>query len=291
MNRFFSCTLGCAVILTLAGCAFDEQPATPPAVSAPSIVAPRAPSNLWPSSAPAIRAASAILIDARTGQTLYEKNADAPRQVASTQKLLTGLIVAESDPLDAPVRISDEDTSVEPTKVGLRAGETYQRRQLLSAMMVKSANDCAAALARAHAGSIGAFAEEMNSLAYRCGATCSRFVNPHGLPAPQHSTARDMARIAYRAYRNPDLRRAMALRSYCFHYANGRVCFLDATDKLLAVSPCYNGMKTGYTQQAGKCLITSYNDGAREYILVQLGSHAPQIFNDAQTVIRWAALR
>jgi len=297
MPRHFSLLILSGALLALAGCAPEETYAPTPSAaqtltdSTPTEVAPSAPRGLWPSDAPPIRAVSAILIDARTGRTLYEKNADAPRQVASTQKLLTGLIVAESDPLDAPVRIAPEDTRVEPTKVGLRAGETYPRRQLLSAMMVKSANDCAAALARSHSGSIPAFSEEMNSLARRCGATCSRFVNPHGLPAAQHSTARDMARIAFRAYRNPDLRHTMALRSYCFHYANGRLCFLDPTDKLLAVSPCYNGMKTGYTEQAGKCLITSYSRGGREYILVQLGSHAPQIFNDAQTVIGWAERR
>jgi D-alanyl-D-alanine carboxypeptidase (penicillin-binding protein 5/6) len=292
MPRHFSLLILSGAMLALTGCALDEpsvsrQPA-PQASAAPLEVAPSAPRSLWPSDAPPIKAVSAILIDARTGRTLYEKNADAPRQVASTQKLVTGLIVAEQDPLDTPVRIAPEDTRVEPTKVGLRTGESYPRRQLLCAMMVKSANDCAAALARSHSGSIAAFAEEMNGIARRCGATCSRFVNPHGLPASQHSTARDMARIAFRAYRNPDLRQAMALRSYCFHYANGRLCFLDPTNKLLRISPCYNGMKTGYTESAGKCLITSYSRGGRELILVQLGSHAPQIFNDAQNVIAWA---
>lgn len=282
-------------ILALAGCALDETAVPRQTVSqsaaAPVEIAPHAPCSLWPADAPPIRAVSAILIDARTGRTLYQKNADAPRQVASTQKLLTGLIVAEQDPLDAPVRIAPEDTRVEPTKIGLRAGETYARRQLLCAMIVKSANDCAAALARSHAGSIPAFAQEMNRTAERCGADSSHFANPHGLPAAQHSTARDMARIAFRAYRNPDLRQAMALRSYCFHYANGRLCFLDPTNRLLRISPWYNGMKTGYTDGAGKCLITSYSRGGRELILVQLGSHAPQIFNDAQNVIAWAERR
>lgn len=295
MSRHFLFPILGGVILALAGCALEDQPVRRQSVSQtagePLEVAPRAPRSLWPADAPPIRAVSAILIDARTGRTLYEKNADAPRQVASTQKLLTGLIVAEQDPLDAPVRISPEDTRVEPTKIGLRAGETYPRRQLLCAMMVKSANDCAAALARSHAGSIPSFAYEMDRTAERCGATNSHFVNPHGLPAGQHSTARDMARIAFRAYRNPDLRQTMALRSYCFHYANGRLCFLDPTNKLLRISPCYNGMKTGYTESAGKCLISSYSRGGRELILVQLGSHAPQIFNDAQNVIAWAERR
>ncbi len=275
--------------LLLSGCA-PEEPSVPvqSAVSTPLVVAPQAPRPIWPADAPPILADSAILIDARTGQTLYQKNADRLRQVASTQKLLTGLIVAEQDPLDSPVRIAREDTLVEPTKLGLRTGETYTRRQLLRAMLVKSTNDCAAALARSHSGTIGGFAAEMDRLASRCGATCSHFVNPHGLPARQYSTARDMARIAFRAYRNPDLRDAMAMRSYCFHFANGKLCFLEPTNRLLLRSPFFNGMKTGYTESAGKCLISSYSRGGRELILVQLGSHAPRIFDDAQLMTAWA---
>jgi D-alanyl-D-alanine carboxypeptidase (penicillin-binding protein 5/6) len=280
------------IAILLSGCALDEpqQAERMPAPSQPVVVAPDAPRSLWPSDAPPIRAASAILIDARTGRTLYQKNADEPRQVASTQKLVTALIIAEQDPLDGPVRISREDTSVEPTKVGIRAGESYPRRQLLRAMLVHSANDCASALARSHAGSLSEFAGEMNSLAARCGATCSHFVNPHGLPAPQHSTARDMVRIAFRAYRNPDLRDAVALHSYCFRYANGRLCNLEPTNKLLIRDPHCNGMKTGYTEAAGKCLITSYSKGGKDYILVQLGSHARYIFDDAARMMQWAQL-
>jgi D-alanyl-D-alanine carboxypeptidase (penicillin-binding protein 5/6) len=282
-----------AVILLLTGCALEQSPVpVAPAGNVPApVVAPSEPSSLWPSGAPPIRAVSAILIDARTGRTIYQKNADESRQVASTQKLVTALIVAEQDPLDAPVRIAREDTTVEPTKVGLRAGESYPRRQLLRAMMIKSANDCAAALARSHSGTISLFAGEMDRIALRCGANGSHFVNPHGLPAAQHSTARDMARIAFRAYRNPDLREAMALRSYCFHYANGKLCFLDPTNKLLNRSPFFNGMKTGYTEAAGKCLISSYSKGGREFILVQLGSHAPAVFDDAEKMMHWATSR
>ena len=283
------------VFVLLSGCALEEnrqpQAGRTPASSQPVVVAPDATRSLWPADAPLIRAVSAILIDARTGRTLYQKNADEPRQVASTQKILTALIVAEQDPLDDPIRVAREDTVVEPTKVGIRAGESYPRRQLLRAMLVHSANDCAAALARSHDGSLGAFAGEMNSLAIRCGATCSHFVNPHGLPATQHSTARDMARIAFRADRNPDLRDAMATKSYCFRYANGRFCNLEPTNKLLLRDPYCNGMKTGFTESAGKCLITSYRKGGRDFILVQLGSHARYIFDDAERMMQWAQSR
>ncbi len=278
------------VLLLLTGCAVDDSPSvSPPSGSAPVlIVAPHAAQSLWPTGAPVIRATSAILIDAHTGKTLYQKNADQPRQVASTQKLVTALIVAQEDQLDAPVRIAYEDTLVEPTKVGIRAGEIYPRRQLLRAMLVHSANDCAAALARAHAGSLSAFAGEMNQLAVRYGANSSHFVNPHGLPASQYSTARDMARIAFHAYHNPDLREAMGLRVYCFRYPSGRVCFLQPTNKLLLISPYFNGMKTGFTEAAGKCLISSYSKEGRDLILVQLGSHARFIFDDAQCMMQWA---
>ena len=293
-RRIFSryATHWCVTALVLSGCAVEEPPGASAAVSSrPTVVAPSAPRTLWPADAPPIRAVSAILIDARTGATLFQKNADEPRQVASTQKIVTAMIVAEEDPLDGPVRISRGDTTVEPTKVGVRPGETYTRRQLLRAMLVHSANDCAAALARSHAGSLREFAGEMNRMAGRCGATCSHFVNPHGLPAPQHSTARDMARIAYRAYRNRDLREAVALHSYCFRYANGRLCNLEPTDKLLLRDPCCNGMKTGFTESAGKCLITSYSKGGRDFILVQLGSHARYIFDDAERMMQWAVAK
>lgn len=280
-------------LLFLGGCAQDEslQRATPEKAEPTTEVAPSASASFKTSGAPPIRAVSAILIDARTGKTLYEKNADEPRQVASTQKLVTALIVAEEDPLDSSVTIDRADTMVEPTKVGIRAGETYPRRQLLRAMMVKSANDCAVALARSHSRSISEFAGEMNRYARLCGATCSHFVNPHGLPADQHSTARDMARIAFRAYRNPVLREAMAMRSFCFHYASGRLYFLEPTDKLLLRDPFCNGMKTGYTEAAGKCLISSYSRNNRELILVQLGSHSPVIFDDAERMLQWGINR
>jgi D-alanyl-D-alanine carboxypeptidase (penicillin-binding protein 5/6) len=274
----------------LTGCAVDQSAPLPPSTTA-TIVAPHAASSLWPVDAPQIKAVSAILIDARTGQTLYQKNADEPRQVASTQKLVTALIVAQSDPMDGPVHISHEDTIVEPTKVGIRAGEVYPRRQLLRAMLVHSANDCASALAHAHAGSLGAFAEEMNDLATRYGATHSHFVNPHGLPASQYSTARDMARIAFRAYRNPDIREAVALRGYCFRYARGGFSLLSPTDRLLLCDPYFNGMKTGFTDGAGKCLISSYSRGGRDFILVQLGSRSRYIFDDAQRMMGWAMSR
>jgi D-alanyl-D-alanine carboxypeptidase (penicillin-binding protein 5/6) len=274
-------------VLFLAGCAAPREvrraePARAPVASAPSDA------PLWPANAPSIYAQSAIMIDARSGEVLFQKNADARRVPASTQKLLSALLVTRRGSLDAPVTIMPEDTRVEPTRLGLRPGERYSRRELLQSLMVKSSNDACAALARDHSGSESAFVESMNRAAWSLGARSSYFVNSHGLPAPQFSTARDIARIAFHAYRDPTLRRMMQTQLYFFRHNNGRVTRLEATNKLLKRSAAYNGMKTGYTDAAGRCFVSSGRLNGREVILVQLGSKTRYIFDDAERMMRWS---
>jgi D-alanyl-D-alanine carboxypeptidase (penicillin-binding protein 5/6) len=128
----------------------------------------------------------------------------------------------------------------------------------------------------------------MNRAAWSIGARSSHFVNSHGLPAPNFSTARDIARIAYVAYREPLLRRMMQKRAVYFRHNSGRITVLKATNKLLERSPAYNGMKTGYTDAAGRCLVSSGRLNGREVILVQLGSKTKYIFDDAERVMRWS---
>jgi len=284
------------ISLVLCGCESIEperrpsQGAAAPVRPATGIIAPTIASSMAPTpiSAPAIYAESAIMIDAVTGRTIYEKNASQRRQVASTQKLLTALLIAESGSLDGSITIAPADTQVEPVKLSVKAGQTYSRRSLLTAMMVKSSNDAAAALARDHSGSVSAFVQAMNRRAAMLGADSSYFANPHGLPAAQFSTARDVARFAFYAYRKPDLRAMMALPAYTFVFTNGRTTRLESTNKLLARSPIFNGMKTGYTVAAGRCFVTSASYGGRQVILVQLGSRTKYIFDDAERLIRWA---
>src|SRR3989440_9029590 len=115
-----------------------------------------------PGSVPKTGASSVIVINVSKGQVLYEKNPDQIRAPASTTKLLTGLIVAESGSLDRPVTVAQVDTFAEPVKLNIKPGEIYQRIDLLRALLVKSPNDVARCLARDNAGSIEAFAERMN---------------------------------------------------------------------------------------------------------------------------------
>lgn len=248
--------------------------------------------RLYPSDAPDTIAGSAMMIDAKTGAVIYFKDPDVRRPVASTQKLLTALIIYQSGTLDRTDRVIPSDTQVEPTKLGFRAGDTYTTRQLLGALLVHSCNDAAVCLARNEAGSIAAFAQQMNAKAFSLGATQSHFVNPNGLPIPgQYSTARDMARIAFAAYHVPVLREYMRMPGFTFTYNSGRHRYFEATNKLIGRSPMFTGMKTGYTGPSGRCLISSASNGSRDIILVQLGGTHHTIFDDAERMLLWGLNR
>ena len=241
--------------------------------------------------APKTRAAAVLVQDARTGETLYEKNADMPRAAASTQKLLTALIVAESGYLDERVTVQPIDTFAEPVRLNIRAGDTYQRIDLLRALLVKSPNDVARCLARDNAGSIELFADKMNAKARQLGATHSNFVNPNGLPMPgQFSTARDLSLIARAAYSNPTIRSIVCMPQLVFRYANGRTRQLENTNKVLKRLPYCNGMKTGYTEAAGHCLIASGTIPGRDIIVVVLGDSSAGVWRDASALLSWGLM-
>jgi D-alanyl-D-alanine carboxypeptidase (penicillin-binding protein 5/6) len=247
------------------------------------------PTQTVPGSVPKTGATSVIVINVSNGQVLYEKNPDQIRAPASTTKLLTGLIVAESGSLDRPVTVAQVDTFAEPVKLNIKPGDIYQRIDLLRALLVKSPNDVARCLARDNGGSIEAFAEKMNQRAFALGARNSHFVNPNGLPdARQYSTARDLATIARVAYANPTIRSIVCLRQLVFRYANGRTRELENTNQLLKRLPYCNGMKTGYTEAAGKCLIASGSRPGKDIIVVVLGDSHSGVWRDAGNLLAWA---
>jgi len=247
-----------------------------------------APTEFTPEGIPKTTAASVIVVDANSGKILYEKNADQTRPAASTQKLLTALIVAESGFLDRPVTVQPTDTMADPVKLNIKAGDTYQRIDLLRALLVKSPNDVARCLARDNAGSVQAFAEVMNRRAQELGAVHSHFVNPNGLPVPgQYSSARDLSLIARAAYANPTIRSIVCLPQLVFRYANGRTRELENTNKLLRRLPYCNGMKTGYTDAAGKCLIASGTRPGKDVIVVVLGDSSSRVWRDASALLSW----
>ncbi|HEX7516529.1 MAG TPA: D-alanyl-D-alanine carboxypeptidase family protein [Chthoniobacterales bacterium] len=288
------CTILCALFCVAAKPKHQFKPVRPTGIPDP----PAAVSEGQPTAtdlpatfskiAPFTRAASVMVIDARSGEIFYEKNADAPRAAASTQKLLTALIVAERGFLDRPVVVEPVDTLAEPVRLNIKPGDTYQRIDLLRALLVKSPNDVARCLARDSAGSVEAFAELMNEKARQLGATHSHFLNPNGLPNPgQYSTARDLSIIAKAAYANPTIRSIVCLPQLVFRYANGRTRQLENTNKVLKRLPYCNGMKTGYTEAAGHCLIASGARPGRDIIVVVLGDSKAGVWQDASALLSW----
>jgi serine-type D-Ala-D-Ala carboxypeptidase (penicillin-binding protein 5/6) len=238
---------------------------------------------------PPIVAESAIVIDAVSGQVLYAKNADLPRAVASTQKIVTALCVLDAGNVDKPVTVEASDTACEPTHLGVKPGEIYSRRELLKVLMVKSANDIARSLARDVGGDQESFAALMNQKAASLGMRNSNFINPNGLPmAGQYSTARDMAIAARAAYRSPLLRSYTATKKFTFHFNDGHTREIQNTNRLLKTLPYCDGFKTGTTNAAGRCLVASGSLNGRSVIAVVLKSTTPNIWKDSTKLLSWA---
>lgn len=237
---------------------------------------------------PAITARAAILVDQK-GRVLYEKNADLRLPTASTQKLLLGILVADSGYLDEPVTVSASDVNCEPTKMGIQPGQTYRKGDLLKAVLVRSSNDIARCLARHHSGSESAFAAAMNARARQLGMFNSYFTNSSGLPDPpgQFSTARDLAILARTAMQRPAIREAVGTRSMAFRFANGSTQTIFNTNQVLRANPYCNGCKTGYTAEAGRCLVSSATDGRKSVIAVILGSKTPDVWNESDALLMY----
>lgn len=262
-----------------------NPPTATPILVTPQVVRPALPSP----NAPSVKAESAMVIDAISGRILFQKNAFNERAVASTQKLLTALIVMRSGPLSDEVIVERSDTLVEPSKLYLKEGESYTRGELLKALIVKSGNDVALALGRDIAGSKEQFAVLMNQTAHSLGMTRSNFVNPHGLTEPgQYSTASDMAILARAVYQIPYIRQCMRVKDYVFTHSDGRTRPIKNTNRLLTRLAYCDGMKTGTTNAAGRCLISSGQLNGRAVIAIALGSNSSEIWNDSEKLLRWS---
>ncbi len=199
-----------------------------------------------------ISAKAAIVYEPRSGSVLYEKAADEPMLVASTTKIMTAKVVLDNCSLDECVKVTSAHAAVEGSSMHLRPGESYTVEDLLYGLMLASGNDAAAALAEHTAGSMEAFAGLMNAECEALGLENTHFVNSHGLDADgQHSSARDLALITAAAMEN---------EIFCeiFSTVSHSVKDLSYTNhnKLLTSCPGCIGGKTGYTEKAGRILVS-----------------------------------
>lgn len=217
-----------------------------------------------------VNARCAIALDRESGQVLFEQNAYEIVPMASTTKILTSLIAIEQGDLDKKVIISKKAASIRGSTVGYKAGEEITLRELVFGLMFKSGNDAAIAIAESIGGSIEGFSEIMNHYARGIGILDSHFESPHGLDSSKHySSAYDLAILTSKGMNYDMFREVVGSKEIKKDKYNFTRDY-NNINKILWKIPNANGVKTGSTGQAGKCLVSSINNQGKDIIIVVL---------------------
>lgn len=240
---------------------------------------------------PFIDARSAVAIDSATKETLFEQNANQELPMASITKVMTALVVIDNGNFDDVVTIKTEDVMEVGSDIDLRSEEQIVLGDLLKAALIKSANDASLAMAR-HVGDddLDNFVEMMNAKAKELGLVHTHYVNPHGFDEVDHySSARDIALLMSYAMENETFQAITAMKEYDAKILNyeERDIHITATNKLLIKNDSLiEGGKTGFTDEAGECLVTvAKNTGQNRIIVVILNS--PDRFGESQKLINY----
>jgi D-alanyl-D-alanine carboxypeptidase (penicillin-binding protein 5/6) len=238
---------------------------------------------------PNITARSAVLMDFASGRVIWAKNEQERLPPASLTKILTAILILEKGNLEDVVTVGEKPSKVEPSALGLKPGDKITLRDLLTAILVRSANDAAIAAAEHISGSEDEFVSQMNERAKELGALNTHFVNCHGLPAANHySTALDIAILARYALSNPIFASIVARKKAEIRIWNKeeRKLTIESTNKFLSFYPYANGIKTGYTVEAGRCLAASAKKDGWQLIAVILNSK--DVWEDAKALFEYA---
>ncbi|AFQ45496.1 D-alanyl-D-alanine carboxypeptidase family protein [Desulfosporosinus meridiei] len=236
---------------------------------------------------PGVTADAAVLMDVATGDILFSKKADKQRPPASTTKIMTAILGFELGRPDEIVTVSDKAAAVGESTIYLDPGEKIALYELITGALVRSGNDACVAIAEHIAGSEEQFVELMNRKALALGAQNTHFVNTNGLPRKEHySTAYDLALMARYGLQIPQFVSITRLKETEIHFIEPDV-FMDVrnTNKLLWNYPYADGIKTGTTTAAGKCLVASATKEGRQLLVVVL--NAPDRFGDAKKLLEW----
>ncbi|MEG6521866.1 D-alanyl-D-alanine carboxypeptidase family protein [Desulfotomaculum sp. 1211_IL3151] len=240
---------------------------------------------------PQIVGETAVLLDAKSGTVLYGKEEHKKMYPASTTKVLTALLALERSQLTKQVTIGPNPSKAGGTSIWLQEGEQLTLEELLHALMLNSANDAGVAIAEHIAGSVDKFAELSNERAKQIGAKGTHFTNPHGMPGKEHySTAYDLALIGREALKNQDLRKIITTINYEIPRADPEAQKHLFNHNKLLWSKTYGykgatGLKTGYTVDAGQCIIASAERDGMELIAVVLRSEGFNIWTDASKLL------
>lgn len=216
---------------------------------------------------------AAVVLETGTNRVLFESNPNAQMPMASTTKIMTALVALEYGNLDDKVVIPREAVGIEGSSIYLKEGEVLSLEQLLYGLMLSSGNDVAVAVACHVGGSVEGFVDMMNTKAMEIGAENTRFTNPNGLHDDNHyTTAYDLALITSCALKNPEFQKICSTQYKEIPGPEGRPRTLKNKNKLLWQYEGGNGVKTGYTKAAGKCLVASAKREDMQVVCVVLNS-------------------
>lgn len=236
---------------------------------------------------PPLGCASAIVIEESTGRVLFDKGADVKRFPASTTKIMTAILMLEKCSLDDIVVAPKDIDKVKPSSMHLFPGERVPVRDLLYALMLRSANDAAVAAAMHISGSLPEFAKLMNEKAKELGCTDTNFVTPNGLHDDLHvTTARDLSKIAKYAMTLPMFREIVKTPKWTLtRSSNLKDLVVESKNRLMKVDPSVEGIKTGFTNPAGSCFVgCATRDGMRLYTVVL---HTEDWPKDTAALMNW----
>ncbi|KRQ86801.1 D-alanyl-D-alanine carboxypeptidase DacB precursor [Caloramator mitchellensis] len=230
---------------------------------------------------------SATVIDQESGRILYSKNGNKILPMASTTKIMTAIIAIEKGKLNDVVTVSTKAASVSGSSAGLKAGEKVTLEELLYGLMLESGNDAAVAIAEHIGGNVTNFIRMMNNKAIELGALNTSFVTPHGLDAEDHfTTANDLAKISAYAMRNEVFSKIVATKDISYGVSGQFKRNYTNINKFLFRVDNSDGIKTGFTGNAGKCLVASVRHKFGRYICVVLNSG--DRWKDAEKLVKYA---
>ncbi len=236
---------------------------------------------------PNLSASSAILMDVTTGKVLFTKNSNERRAPASTTKVLTALVALERGEMNEIITTSQNASKIDGSSIWLAPGEKHTLEELLYGVLLSSGNDASVAIAEGLAGSEAKFADWMNEKAQAIGANDSCFKNSNGLPESGHySTAYDLALITRYALHNPVFTEMVKTKKRAITWPGRDYNRMMVNhNKLLWRYEFADGVKTGYTRQAGKCLIASATKKGQRLIAVVLNSK--QMYEDSKHLFEY----
>jgi D-alanyl-D-alanine carboxypeptidase len=236
---------------------------------------------------PALSSWAAVLLDGETGEVLYQWRSGVRMYPASLTKMMTGLLTAERGSLAQTITASKLAASTGESSIALKEGEQLTLEQLLEGSLIKSANDATVACAEAVGGTVPQFVDQMNQRALQIGMTGTHFCNPHGLHNPAHySTAMDLGRLAWVAMQNPQFASIVGTRETVIPWPGKPWArkLVNRNRLLLRWDKC-DGVKTGYTRQAGRCLAASATENDWRLVCVVL--RCKNSWQDAQNLLQW----